>query len=67
MSCVITFYAAHWEHEIVPPGSLVCAECGHVYETALDLVDAHNRETGDLLRVHEADRIITCPECGHDF
>ena len=57
----------------------VCFECGHSYWTPRSLVIKHNEmleelwarwpEEGELppAKVDDADTILSCPLCGHDW
>lgn len=50
-------------------GYRLCYECGHMYETATDLVKAHRlfvRSYGGH-PIEDPERIIACPLCCHDF
>lgn len=76
------YYSQCWVHhqpEAVAGAWGACPECGHVYATAEDLVDAWNALV-DILNAHrdaerpmphatprQADTISSCPHCHHDF
>jgi hypothetical protein len=75
----------HYRFEEIPAGGafIICFECGHVYATAQDLVDAWNREVdrmnadplpeskfeGPIPRrtLETVGEIFFCQECIHDF
>jgi hypothetical protein len=46
----------------------ICFECGHLYQTEDELVEAYNRG-GKLIEaeVDNADEIYFCPYCLHNF
>lgn len=50
----------------------VCGECGHVYVTAEELLEAENRLLFEMQVtkppvVTDPEHVYTCPLCGHDF
>lgn len=70
-----SFCHCHHRYEPVPEDVYrVCFECGHVYGTAADLVDAYNAAVGTTPPVgrvqmdeDDADKIFFCQHCVHDF
>lgn len=54
-----------------------CLECGHVYKTAQELVEAYNREADSINDAYDGPPPVTymekaedvnfCPLCLHDF
>lgn len=57
-------------HEPVPPRyHLLCGECGHVFVTAQELLDAHNVRCleVDAPYAASADDVLVCPVCTHDL
>jgi hypothetical protein len=60
----------HGEEPIPEGAYLVCAECGHCYVTADDLLVAHRemrKEIGLPPHVATPSEILYCPLCAHDF
>jgi len=61
-----------WEFD-GPSDFIACLECGHVYRTAADLVEAENdirRQMGDAELDPLGDalaQIFSCPLCTHDW
>jgi hypothetical protein len=68
-----------WRAEPIPPSGayISCFECGHAYETAQELLAAYNAEIdrfnasgmsiSELAHSEDADAIVFCPLCMHDF
>lgn len=75
ISGAVSWCHHHKIHELIPMGGAyrVCGECGHVYATAADLVDAYNWALGEhgleglRLSVRRAETIAFCQECLGDF
>jgi len=59
--------------EPVPPSGayLICPECGHVYETADDLLEDYLAQAPERILSHRipawADEITFCPLCLHNL
>lgn len=61
--------------EPIPSGGYLCGECGHVYPTATDLLNAYNTELAQhhgvngqpYTPVTNPDDIYFCPMCTHDW
>lgn len=68
-----------WRAEPIPPSGayVTCFECGHVYETANDLLIAYNdmveglnsvmSSIGPINWAENAEGILLCPLCMHDL
>lgn len=66
-------------HETALEGDVYkyCLECGHIWKTAQELVEAYNREVDAInsadgtglvaTYVETADQVYFCPLCLHDF
>lgn len=74
-----TFCAYHRVDEPESEGAIRCPECGHVYRSPGELVDAFNRDVVYLLnhtraperrpldRVDRVGMVPFCPLCTHDL
>lgn len=66
MSAVYCFWHHRYEERIEPYRD--CFECGHVYNSAEELIDAYNSEKpDDIAEVSDVDLISFCPFCIHDW
>lgn len=61
----------HHQYEQIAHGPagpfIVCFECGHVYNTAEQLVKEYNELAPEDTPERTVDEIFFCPNCLHDF